>query len=158
MGWLIETHEEESHWFLKWLTKKGRRRIINDPVNGRPYMYRYHIFKNKNEDDQQTGFNIFIHKIVQSDGRHLHDHPWNYITVILKGGYKEYTPLGVYNQSPGHVLFRRAKSLHRLELYHNEPCWTLFVRFKQKRKWGFIVNGQWIDCKTYHNAKYFLQG
>lgn len=120
-------------------------------------MYRYHLFKNKNEDDEQTGFNIFLHKIVQSDGRHLHDHPWNYATLILKGGYTEYTPKGSKVKSPGFFLFRRAKSLHRLVLLNNAPCWTVFFRFKPKRKWGFIVNDIWIDRRTYHNGKYFLE-
>ena len=164
MTWLIEQADEDPNWFLRYLTKKGRRRIINDPINGRPYMYRYHLFKNKNEDDEQTGFNIFLHKIVQSDGRHLHDHPWNYATLILKGGYWENTPTGKFWRGPGSIRFNRAKNLHFIRLGSNNvegrveeiPCTTLFIRFKKKQDWGFLVNGSWIDSKIYFAGKYYL--
>lgn len=150
---------EDSNKFLRWLTKKGRRRIINDPMNGRPYMFRYYIAnKNRADDDPANPiFNLFYHKIVQNDPRHLHDHPWWYLTVILKGGYYEITPKGEKWHGPGSVLFRKAKSLHRLVLKDNQPCHTLFFRFKRLRDWGFIVNNMWIAHKLYFSGRYYLR-
>ena len=84
-----------------------------------------------------TGIAVRIHEIVQSDeDRHPHDHPWWYLSIILKGGYWEITPCPecdgheewrgclVCNgelefkewYGPGSVLLRRASHFHRLEL------------------------------------------
>ena len=158
---------EDSNRFLKWMTKIGRRRVITDPLSGKLYMLRYFLLnKNKNEDNEQTKFNIFIHKIFMSDTRHLHNHPWNYITVILSGGYWEHTDKGVFWRGPGSIRFNSAKNLHFLRLGSRNvegrveeiPCTTLFIRFKKKQNWGFIVDNQFIDSKVYFAGKFFLQG
>lgn len=96
-------------------------------------------------------FNIAarIHHVLASDpGRDFHDHPFSYITIVLKGGYWEVTP--VYNKSglyqgeqwqwfpPGSILFRRAKSLHRLEIPRYRPCTTLFITGPKSQDWGFV--------------------
>ena len=62
---------------------KGRHRIIYDRLSNEPYLERYYLlFK----DRKWFPFNIFIHKILKSDLDDLHDHPWPYFTLILKGG------------------------------------------------------------------------
>src|SRR5208282_805597 len=46
-----------------------------------------------------------LHHILRSDeDRHLHDHPWPYVTIILKGGYWEVTPVS------GRAIARSAKA------------------------------------------------
>lgn len=94
---------------------------------------------------------VRVHHILRSDhDRAFHDHPWPYVTVILKGGYTEIAPVydasGLYIGNkrtwygPGSILFRRAKSQHRLELWEVETCWTLFITFGKAQAWGFFPN------------------
>ena len=91
-----------------------------------------------------------LHHILRSDNdRAFHDHPWTYITIILRGGYWEVQPVfdasGLFQgerrtwRGPGSVLFRRARSWHRLELPEGETAWTLFITFRYRQKWGFLV-------------------
>ena len=93
---------------------------------------------------------IRVHHILRSDNaREHHDHPWAYLTVILKGGYTEvtldYDKSGLFLgerrrfYGPGSILWRPAKSWHRLEVNTaGEGCWTLFITGKYQQKWGFL--------------------
>ncbi len=92
---------------------------------------------------------IRIHEILRSDlGRDFHDHPWDYVSIILRGGYYEVIPqYDKYRNyvgdkrtwyGPGSIVFRCAEHLHRLELPEGQTCTTLFTTFKYKQKWGFI--------------------
>lgn len=52
------------------------------------YMNRYWIFIKR----AKTHIQIRLHHILRSDDdRALHDHPWWYLSIILKGGYWEVT-------------------------------------------------------------------
>jgi hypothetical protein len=91
-----------------------------------------------------------VHHILRSDlDRHCHDHPWTYLTIILRGEYTEVTPQwdasGLYlgeqrrRHTAGSVLFRRFRSLHRLEVPKGTTTWTLFITGPYRQKWGFLV-------------------
>ena len=153
---------------LTLLEKIGRKRIIKDR-HGDEYMHRYYLgFKEKLNafDDVKPYPNIFIHKIYKSDeDRDPHDHPWNYLTVILSGGYWEYRPyfndkglqvaeFGTW-RGPGSIIWRRATDLHRLEM--SEPTTTLFIHGWRKREWGFLTRKGWIDRITYIKDKMTLK-
>ncbi len=146
--------------------KFNRKRIIPDDETGPVVLVRYFmLFKDKprnlntNIKERDVPFNIFIHKICDDDPRYLHDHPWNYFTIILKGGYWEYSDPEIYHptdadeipkwKGPGSFSFNKATSFHRLVLNDNIPCWTLFIRFRKIREWGFNINGKWIPHKQY---------
>lgn len=98
--------------------------------DGTPYLIRTYLFKSKLVQ-------ICIHKVLQSDPDCLHDHPWSFISFILKGGYWEGTtpeqvlqgpelkyfqlkngPRAIYYRwfGPGNILFRKAEWKHRLKL------------------------------------------
>ena len=95
-------------------------------------------------------FSVRMHHILRSDiDRHMHDHPFNYMTIILKGGYWEHTPKGVSWVGKGSVRVRKAEALHRLELPKDETAWTLFFMGPRKRKWGFQTEEGWVDYETY---------
>ena len=130
---------------------KNRRRVIYDRNNQVPYLIRWYVFL---KDRKNFPFNITLHKILVSDLDDLHDHPWNYATLILKGGYYEHTPEGKFWRGPGHFRYRKSTDLHRLELAKDEngkelPCWSLFYMGKKVQEWGFIKNGKWIHNETY---------
>jgi hypothetical protein len=143
---------------LKLLDKLGRKRTIYDRDGKIPYLDRYYIFlKNR----KNFPFNFTLHKVMIGDEPVLHDHPWNYATLILKGGYYENIPLrnqttgGVVGSTkvwrgPGHFRYRKADDLHWLELAkdadgNNIPCWSLFFMGQKQKEWGFLP---WKDGNT----------
>lgn len=93
-----------------------------------------------------------VHCIKRSDkDRAFHDHPWPYLTFILRGGYVEVKPVfesGIYvgesrtYYGPGSVLFRKANSWHRLEIIPGKCAWTLFITGPYKQRWGFLIQPQ----------------
>ena len=69
--------------FKSFMKAIGRHRVIYDREDNEPYLERYYLFL---KDRVTFPFNIFLHKFYKSDPDDLHDHPWNYITFIVKGG------------------------------------------------------------------------
>jgi len=125
----------------------GRYRLILDRNSNEPYLERYYLFL---KDRKYFPFNIFLHKFLKNDPDDLHDHPWSYFTLILRGGYWEHTLTGKHWRGPGHCRISSAESYHRIEIDPNVNAWTLFIPGIQKREWGFLVDGiTWTDHKTY---------
>lgn len=105
---------------------------------------------------QTFGIAVRIHEILRSDeGRDPHDHPWPYLTVILRGGYTEerYNADGelasVKWHDPGSILYRPANSWHRLTLPPGSVTTTLFVTGRYCNGWGFNVDGAKVPYKQY---------
>ena len=141
---------------LKLLERLGRKRIVMDRVENEPYLERYYLFL---KDRKRFPFNIFLHKFLKSDPDDVHDHPWPYATVILKGGYWEWIPhfdtvgrkTGEYQvwRGPGHFRISKANSFHRIELDPDITAWTLFMPGPKQRDWGFLVQNTWIQWEQY---------
>ena len=141
---------------LKLLDRLGRKRIVMDRVENEPYLERYYLFLRERE---RFPFNIFLHKFLKSDPDDVHDHPWPYATLILKGGYWEWIPhfdtvgrkTGEYQvwRGPGHFRISKANSFHRIELDPDITAWTLFMPGPKQREWGFMVRNQWIQWEEY---------
>ena len=60
-------------FFLNFLERIGRKRIIMDRVNDEPYLERYYLFL---KDRDRFPFNVFLHKFLKGDPDDVHDHPW----------------------------------------------------------------------------------
>ena len=141
---------------LKLLDRLGRKRIVMDRVENEPYLERYYLFL---RERNRFPFNIFLHKFLKSDPDDVHDHPWPYATVILKGGYWEWIPhfdtvgrkTGEYQvwRGPGHFRVSKANSFHRIELDPDITAWTLFMPGPKQRDWGFLVQNTWIQWEQY---------
>ena len=148
--------------FHKLMKKLGRYRLIPDRRTNEDYLHRYYLFL---KDRKNFPFNIFLHRFLKSDPADVHDHPWGYFTVILKGGYWEWIPqFNSKNQKtgeiavwrgPGHFRFCKATSYHRIEIDPAIPTWTLFMPGPQKREWGFLVKNKWVPHDNYlkHNQQ-----
>ena len=151
-------------FFLNFLEKVGRKRVILDRENNLPYLNRYYLFL---KDRKTFPFNVFLHQFLRGDPDDLHDHPWPYATLILKGGYWEWIP--VYDElceniagekrvwrGPGHFRTCKAESYHRIELEPGVDCWTLFMPGPQEREWGFLTHKNWSlgSFKWIHYTKY----
>ena len=130
-----------------------RKRIIRDRSNDEPYMIRYHlIFREKSnhlERNVSVPFNAYMHKILLSDEPTLHDHPWNWGTFIISGGYYEHTPDGTFWRGPGSWRIQKSTDMHWLELKKNKPCRTLFWHGRRTRAWGFQTKEGWMDYRTF---------
>lgn len=103
---------------------------------------------------------VFLHRIYRSDrDRHLHDHPFNFSTLILSGGYTEYVntdpdPTGARVEpnlvrvgKPGMAFRNKAEHVHRLEL--TTPAWTILLVGQARRKWGFWTPTGWVYWRDY---------
>ena len=142
--------------FLKFLEARGRKRIVYDRIDNEPYLERYYLFLKEREN---FPFNIFLHKFLKSDIDDLHDHPWPFATLILKGGYYEWTPvfdtvgrkIGEVSKwcGPGSFRWAGANSYHRIELDPSVECWTLFMPGAKQRDWGFLVKNKWVQWEEY---------
>lgn len=142
--------------FLNFLDRRGRKRIVYDRIDDQPYLERYYLFL---KDRDNFPFNIFLHKFLKSDIDDLHDHPWPYFTLILRGGYWEWVPQ--FNsegqkvgeiakwRAPGHFRFCSAETYHRIELDPGITAWTLFIPGPKKRDWGFLVKNRWVQWEQY---------
>lgn len=115
------------------------------------YMERWWLFRLFPMYGHYAWLSARVHHILRSDyDRALHDHPWWYITIILKGGYWEVTPKGTKWYGPGRIRFARAKSQHRLVVPKGEDAWTLFIHGPKSRDWGFqISETEWVYWKDY---------
>jgi hypothetical protein len=143
----------------KLFQRLGRHRIIMDREDNEPYLERYYIFL---KDRKWFPFNMFVHHFLKSDPDDVHDHPWPYMTIILRGGYWEWTPMfdgagrkiGEKQQwkGAGQVRFGHSTDYHRIELDPDVDCWTLFCPGPKLREWGFLVKNKWIQ-----NEEYFAQ-
>ena len=137
--------------FVKIMEYLGRRRIIYDRLDNEPYLERYYLFLKNRKD---FPFNIFLHKFLKSDPDDLHDHPWAFRTIILSGGYWEFTDEGKFWRAPLSYRYAPANTFHRVELDKNIPyCWTLFIPSKSFKEWGFKTANGWLKHDQYFSMR-----
>jgi hypothetical protein len=132
----------------KLFARLGRYRVIMDREDNEPYLERYYVFL---KDRKWFPFNVFVHKFLKSDPDDLHDHPWPYMTIILRGGYWEYTrdcPTPQW-KGAGQIRFGHSTDYHRIELEPGVDCWTIFCPGPKLRDWGFLVKNRWVPHEKY---------
>jgi len=110
---------------------------------GSPLMIRYVLFR-------CAAFGIYVHHFLRSDyDRALHDHPWPYVALILKGGYWEehdQTLDGAKTRvwyGPRRVLVRQAEWRHRVILPDGQTSWSVVLVGRRQRRWGFWLPTGW---------------
>ena len=123
-------------------------KVIIRREDGEPYLVRWNLV-------QLRWFTIKLHKILKSDDACLHDHPWSFLSIILRGGYVEHTEDAAGNRRvrlchPYSILFRPAEWRHRLEIY--QTCWTLVFTSRRVRQWGFWTRTGWIEWFRYRQG------
>ena len=149
---------------------KRTRQVIED-ADGNPYLIRYFIWKpdwlQRLGIDPKKAGRIYLHHIIRPDyDRALHDHPWSFVSIILKGGYYEWTKLVLHYTvgnkpvrieqdqfrwyGPGRILYRPSPSPHRLELPEGKDAWSLVFIGPKKNEWGFYTAwNKWCHWKKY---------
>jgi hypothetical protein len=98
-------------------------------------------------------FSVFVHRIKCPDpDRHMHDHPWNFISFVLRGWYQEIRPIegeeGIWLKDRRWFNFCRAEGAHRI-IYVSPTCTTLVIHGRKTRKWGFHTENGWVNWETY---------
>lgn len=150
-------------FLMNWCERRGRvLKITGTSGPDDIYLIRYFLVRSR-------WMNIYIHQFLRSDRDDLHDHPWHFMTYLVRGSYKEvrwnpvteqedvtyrqnYTnhilPNGeLYTAQYERLVFRRATDQHMVvvdENYteaekHRAPL-TLFISGPKIRDWGFIKN------------------
>lgn len=125
---------------------------------------RGNVFFNRYTVMKSPILSIYIHQFMRGDSdRCLHDHPWPFISIILRGGYweemridqehmieigseNERWQLGrtVYHwRRPGSILWRLAKTAHRIDIKPGTHPWSLVIVGRKSRDWGFWTSGGW---------------
>lgn len=91
---------------------------------------------------QTPWFALYLHRLDTADSRPtLHDHPWSFVSFILRGGYNEI-------RLDPHTLKNRRRFVrlinvmhlgdaHYIETLHRTPTWTLLLVGPRRRTWGY---------------------
>lgn len=98
-------------------------------------------------------FSIMLHRLYRPDRqRDLHDHPWNFVSFILRGYYREIIGDTVRQCELEHrwINTKKAEDRHTISYVSKVPVWTLVFTGRRRRKWGFWVYDCIPDCKEVH--------
>jgi hypothetical protein len=129
--------------------KLFRKNVIGPAIN--PLLIRYILIRFE-------PWGIYLHHLMRSDyDRALHDHPWPFISIILRGSYTE-----IHDQTldgseareehrTGSVLIRPAQWRHRFLL--TRPAWTLVIVGRRCRRWGFFPAEGWCWWRKFNSDK-----
>ena len=107
---------------------------LDHAVSG-PYLEKWLV-----EKDGQ-GNARYVHRFLRSDqDDETHDHPWDNVTICVKGGYWNVTPAGRFWIGPGDIVHRRAQDFHRVELEPGADLpVTIFDHGPKINEWGFLL-------------------
>jgi hypothetical protein len=94
-------------------------------------------------------FSIRIHHWLASDDqRNMHDHPWGYVTFVIRGGYTDVNPNGRI-PLPRWSLRKFPATHQHTTLVNPGGAWTILLTGRDKREWGFWVNGRFRKRNKY---------
>ncbi len=97
---------------------------------------------------------IYLHRWLRSDPDDLHDHPWDFVSVIVDGGYWEVTEAGSTWRDVGSIAFRKATDRHRVELDPISPRPTsLIITGPVQREWGYHTTEGFVIGRDYRSKK-----
>jgi hypothetical protein len=164
-----------------WLIERSKRTPYS-PISSRDgtevYMDRWWLFNAYSKDAEGNAGparfdwlpSIRVHHIMwPDDDEHLHDHPWDARTVVLREWYREErrcaeVPVGVsyfpvvtdegkvragFERSAGYtgrVLFN---SYHRISEVAPGGVYTLWFTWRYQGTWGFLVDGKKVPWREY---------
>ena len=139
--------------FIALMVACGVPHVVIERSVGQVYMRRWWILPRNN------WCNIYLHQFLLSDEPRLHDHPYSWISIVLKGGYFE----NLYKRAcrvvlPGSIRYGKATDLHYITLFPDwskgnlrgtslRPAWTIFITGRRKRDWGFLILDKWVPWR-----------
>ena len=98
-------------------------------------------------------FNIYIHQILRADeDKDMHDHPWSFWSIILKGGYIEFTKDGSIRRTFLDCAYRKYNFPHKIGVVI-WPTWSFVITGPRKPNWGYHTKSGWIEKEMYRELK-----
>jgi hypothetical protein len=120
-----------------WLGRLDRQEIGDG--KGSVFFWRYRLWKSRR-------CSLYLHEFLRSDrSRCLHDHPWWFVSVVLRHGYREVMADGPHWRRPGSVLIRPGATFHRIEVDPGTRPWSLVIVGRKSRPWGFLTRDGWRE-------------
>lgn len=103
---------------------------------------------------QTPWFALYLHKIERPDSRPiLHDHPWSFLSIVLRGGYDERRldpkTMTTRRRTVRHVNLVRPHDAHYIERLHRPVVWTFLFVGPRVRTWGYW-EGRDVDSELFH--------
>lgn len=108
---------------------------------------------------------VRIHHILASDpGRHMHTHPWTFVSVILRGGYLEHLPRNQQQHArldfdpehrisiwrgKGDIIVRRFGERHYIEKPAELDTYTMVLTGKKQGEWGYETEEGFVHWLAY---------
>jgi NTP pyrophosphatase (non-canonical NTP hydrolase) len=164
-----------------WLVRRLFARAQRTPyfhLTGRgssePYMRRWWLF-NPYDDANKRKYpwlpmSVRFHEILREDNDpHMHDHPWNAQTIILRGWYieeledKRPEAAGLDDARVVHMRQAGYTGAIRFAQYHRivqvsgrnagDTVLTLFFTFGKQDSWAFKVRGKRVHWKEYLQSR-----
>ena len=105
---------------------------------------------------ESSWFRFYVHEIAQTDqDKHLHNHPWNFASFVVKGGYVELLEGKLAN-----AVHRFQWNAHKAHEYHkviylhsDTPTVSLFFAYGRTRPWGYLTREGFIGHELYRSIK-----
>lgn len=103
----------------------------------------------------ETGFlALYVHTIFEGDkDEHLHSHPWNFLTVVLRGAYMARDQTSIQRKGPGSVSWMTRAGFHKIASILDGPVTTLFLTIGRPQVWYYLMDGVKVDSDTYRANK-----
>lgn len=125
-----------------WVHK--RTQVPPDEVIGKKYIRRWFLLK------PRSWITVYLHEFLADDDRFLHDHPKDSLSIVLQGAYWEcFANSRFALRKVGAVVFRKATTMHRIELYNaGSPVYMIFIMWGKSRDWGLQFPDGWVSNKV----------
>lgn len=117
--------------------------------DGTPYLDRLRIVAT-------PWFSLYLHRIRQSDAdRDRHDHPWPFVSFIVRGGYIESVAptsdpqrAAIKARSAWRMHHHPLSICHRIELIIPGTV-TLVLTGRRRDDWGFYTENGYVSWQEY---------
>ena len=115
-------------------------------IDGLRYLLRLHLVK-------APRATAMLHWILRPDPQpDPHDHPITFLSIVLRGGYTEWTPSGLHVVRWFNPI--RRLNIHRIvSVKPNTLTLCLAVHPRKSRRWGFHTPKGWIYWKDYYSRR-----
>lgn len=103
---------------------------------------------------------LYVHKFETEDEGTFHDHPWGFLSFVLKGGYVEHYIDPMTGERESREIKRwsfnrkRTHDFHYIARLTTNPTWTILLVGPRRRTWGFLsvdnpIYREWIEHTTF---------
>lgn len=148
-----------------WLIERAQR----TPYKHLPgYMHRWWLFNPTPPENDGKGRrfewlpSVRVHHILRADhARDMHNHPWSFRTIILRGWYIETRerqkngrmyPRVTYFREAGDTAKLDADGFHHVSKVSDGGVYTLFISWRWRHVWGFKTPDGFVAWRDYPDA------